>query len=87
MIALQDLVDNHNLVAYQIEGLDKRDITGKEATDLAQIVSFDIGLALNPNGTPGFKLGDTKGETVKVTVYLEKDGVKAEDTYTIKVAK
>lgn len=85
MVALKDLVDKHNLVAYQIEGLDKRDITGKETTDLAQIVSFDLGVALNSKNDPNFKLGDAKGKVVKVTVYLEKGNEKATDVYTVEV--
>lgn len=86
MVALKDLVDNHNLVAYQIEGFDKRDLTTAKTTeDFAQIVSFDLGVALNKKNDPKFTLKDAKGQTVKVTVYLEKGNEKATDVYTVEV--
>lgn len=86
MVALKDLADNHNLVAFTVEGDSTQyQVKGKSTQDLAQYVGAAFGNAMNPNGKADFTLKDAKGKEVKVTAYLEKDGVKTTDVFTVVV--
>lgn len=86
MVALKDLADNHNLVAFTVEGDSlKYEVKGKNTEALAQYIIAAFGNAMNPNGKEDFKLEDAKGKEVKVTAYLEKDGVKTTDVFTVVV--
>lgn len=84
MTALEDLVQNENLVAFQIGDREKREVAGKSANDLKFIVGMDLQDALD---TKTKTLEAYKGKKAEIKVFLEKDGVKAEDTYTIEFAK
>ena len=90
MVALEKLIDNKYVVAYQVEGLEKRDVKAiKEAgglNALKQIIGSDAA-SIKPSEAGKDYLGDLVGKTLKVTVYLEKDGVTAEDIYTINVVE
>lgn len=81
-VALKDLIDNHNLVAFKIG--DQAKIPTKDLTtnDLKTIVGANFGQELIA-GNPDFTLKDAKGKKVDITVYLEKGAVKTTDTYTV----
>ena len=86
MVALKDLADNHNLVAFTVEGDSRQyQVKGNTTEVLAQYVGAAFGNAMNPNGKQDFTLKDAKGKEVKVTAYLEKDGVKTTDVFTVVV--
>ncbi|MGF0095232.1 S-layer homology domain-containing protein [Peptoniphilus sp. SGI.035] len=82
MVALKDLIDNHNLVAFKIG--DQAKIPTKDLTtnDLKTIVAANFGQELIAGNTD-FTLKDAKGKKVDITVYLEKGDVKTTDTYTV----
>lgn len=82
MTALKDLVTSKNVVAFEVAN-QKVDTVGKSHTDLQQAVMFLAGQAINADDGDLDTLSDTVGKKVEVKVYLEKDGVKAEDTYTV----
>lgn len=84
MTALEDLVQNENLVAFQIGNQEKREVAGKKATELGTIVGLDMANTFDA-GTK--TLEAYKGKKAEIKVFLEKDGVKAEDTYTIEFAE
>ncbi len=90
MVALEQLIDNKNVVAYQVEGLEKRDVVAIKANGglnaLKQVIGSDAA-SIKPSEAGKDYLGDLVGKTLKVTVYLEKDGVTAEDTYTINIVE
>ena len=86
MTALEKIVSEKNVVAFQVKGQEKRDVqaikdqSGLEGLKL--IIASDVGNAAVEKGQK-LSLGNAKGHDVAVTVYLEKDGVTAEDTYTL----
>lgn len=82
MTALKDLVTSKNVVAFEVAN-QKVDTVGKSHTDLQQAVMFLAVQAINADDGHLDTLSDTVGKKVEVKVYLEKDGVKAEDTYTV----
>lgn len=84
MTALEDLAKNENLVAFQIGSQDKRVVTGLTTDQLKTIVALDLANTFDA-GTK--TLEAFKGKKAEIKVFLEKDGVKAEDTYTIEFAK
>lgn len=84
MTALEDLAKNKNLVAFQIGSQDKRVVTGLTTDQLKAIVALDLANTFDA-GTK--TLEAYKGKKAEIKVFLEKDGVTAEDTYTIEFAK
>lgn len=84
MVALEDLAKNENLVAFQIGNQVKKEVADKTTAELKNFITLDLANAFNA-GTA--TLEAYKGKTVEIKVFLEKDGVKAEDTYTIEFAK
>lgn len=87
MTALEKIVSEKNVVAFQVEGQEKRDVQaikdqgGLEALKL--IIGADVGNAILPTEGGNAQLGNLKGKKASVKVFLEKDGVTAEDTYTL----
>ena len=82
MVALDDFAKNDNLVAFQIGNQPKREIAGASAADLKTLILVDTRANFD---TETSNLKDYKGKNIEVKVHLEKDGVKAEDTYNIVV--
>lgn len=84
MVALEKLVETKNLTAFEING-GKVETEGRSKDQLKAAI---IGLIINNLQADDGNLdtlSDLKDKTYEVKVYLEKDGVKAEDTYNVVV--
>lgn len=82
MVALEELATAKNLTAFEVNG--KKVETKDRTTDeLKAAILALTAEALEAEDGNLDTLSDLQGKTVKVNVYLEKDGVKAEDVYTV----
>lgn len=82
MVALEKLATGKNLTAFKI-GVNKITVAGQTLDQLKSditVTAYSQIIAADGNVNT---LSDFVGNTIKVTVYLEKDGVKATDTYTV----
>lgn len=82
MVALEKLATGKNLTAFEVKG-NKVEVKGVSKDDLKAAITT---LALNSIEAKDGNidtLSDFVGNKLEVKVYLEKDGVKAEDTYTV----
>lgn len=83
MVALQELATAKNLTAFEVNGK-KVETAGKSTEELKEAITLFAAEALKTDGGKSIeKLADIKGKSVSVKVYLEKDGVKTTDTYTV----
>lgn len=82
MVALEKLATGENLTAFEIGG-NKIEVKGRTVDELkAAITTLAYSQIKATDGNVN-TLSDFVGNKVEVKVYLEKDGVKAEDTYTV----
>lgn len=82
MVALDSLVTNNGVTAYQVmtpAQQPKKDITAVTMNDRKGLILLDAANAVAPTNT----LGDLVGKTVTTNVDLSKDGVSTTDVYTI----
>lgn len=82
MVALEKLATGENLKAFEIGG-NKVYVAGATLDQLkSDITVIAYSQIIAKDGSVN-TLSDFVGNTIKVKVYLEKDGVTAEDTYTV----
>lgn len=84
MVALEKLITTKNLTAFEISGA-KVETEGKTKDQLKGDITTLVMGNLEADDGHLDTLSDLKGKTIEVKVYLEKDGVKAEDTYKVVV--
>lgn len=82
MVALEKLATGKNLTAFKI-GVNKVYVAGATLDQLkSDITTLAYSQIIPADGNVN-TLSDFVGNKIEVKVYLEKDGVTAEDTYTV----
>ena len=82
MVALEKLATGKNLTAFEVKG-NKVEVKGVSKDDLKAAITTLAYSQIKPADGSVDTLSDFVGNKIEVKVYLEKDGVKAEDTYTV----
>lgn len=82
MVALEKLATGENLKAFEIGG-NKVYVAGATLDQLKSDITVIAYSQIKAADGSVNTLSDFVGNTIKVKVYLEKDGVTAEDTYTV----
>lgn len=82
VVALEKLVTGKNLKAFEIAG-QKIELEGKKDSEIKQLILLLPYSTIKATDGSIDTLSDFKGNEFDVKVYLEKDGVKAEDTYKV----
>lgn len=79
MVALGNVANGANLKYFQVKGQAKREISADKDVNRIRLLD-DLSEA---TGIDSNNLKDYKGQTVKVTAYLEKGELKDTDVYTV----